>query len=197
MRKAGRTNGSADQVKAVERAKESELFFASIRDQLELLKGVALSLAILAAPQVVLESNLAVYNKVIGATACVMLGFWTLYCAIALYFQHRLKIRGLPRRIQIARIGQYVVVCIAGFFAGDLALQARGKVAAFERRSGVSAASDSGRTVSIAPSLAIDSQPAQSTLRSTLEECAWLGSGTEPRGRENSPQIDTLTEASI
>jgi len=138
METPNQTNGSATPTETDKRAKDPNAFFASIKDQMELVKGVVLGLAILAAPQVVLESSLAEYNKVIGAVACVMLGFWMMYCAIALYFQHRLKIRGLPLTTQVARIGQYAVLCVSVFFAGELALQARAKIVDVGRRSDTS-----------------------------------------------------------
>lgn len=128
MKSPSHNSGNSSRTDTIKRAKDPDAFFVSIKDQMELVKGVALGLAILAAPQILLESSLAEYKKVVGAVACLMLGFWTMYCAIAIYCQHRLKIRGLPLSTQVARIGQYAVLCVAVFFASDLAWQARAKI---------------------------------------------------------------------
>lgn len=102
---------------------KNERFFVSIKDQIELTKGVSLGLAVIAASHALLGSGLDNFTKIAGAFVCIILGFWTIYCAVALFCQNRMKIRGLPTKNKIARVAQYVFLCAACLFAGDLAFE--------------------------------------------------------------------------
>lgn len=129
----------------VEALEKNERFFVNIKDQIELTKGVTLGLAVIAASHALLGSGLDNFTKIAGALVCIILGFWTIYCAVALFCQHRMKIRGLPIKAKIARVAQYTFLCAACLFAGDLALQI-GKHASASELPTIRASTPEGRT---------------------------------------------------
>lgn len=103
--------------------RKRERFFTSIKDQIELTKGVSLGLAVIAASHPLLGSSLSPPARIVGAMICITLGFWTLYCAVALFFQHRLTLQGLKFRLKVARVAQYIVITTACLYAGNLAFE--------------------------------------------------------------------------
>jgi hypothetical protein len=102
---------------------KKERFFASIKDQIELTKGVSLGLAVIAASHPLMGSGLNNATKIVGAFVCIGLGFWTIYGAVVLFCQHRMNLLGLPVKAKLARVAQYLFLCIVCFFAGDLAFE--------------------------------------------------------------------------
>ncbi len=103
--------------------RKRERFFSSIKDQIELTKGVSLGLAVIAASHPLLATSLSPLTRIVGAMICITLGFWTLYCAVALFFQHRLTLQGLRLRLKVARVAQYIVITTACLYAGNLVFE--------------------------------------------------------------------------
>jgi|GEM_PF-1844251 len=122
-------NLSTDQVapqtpsSAPDQQRKRERFFANIKDQIELTKGVSLGLAVIAASHPLLATSLSPLARIVGAMICITLGFWTLYCAVALFFQHRLTLQGLRLRLKVARVAQYIVITTACLYAGNLVFE--------------------------------------------------------------------------
>lgn len=108
---------------ATDQQRKRERFFASIKDQIELTKGVSLGLAVIAASHPLLATSLSPLARIVGAMICITLGFWTLYCAVALFFQHRLTLQGLRLRHKVARVAQYIVITTACLYAGNLVFE--------------------------------------------------------------------------
>lgn len=103
-------------------AKE-ESYFTGLKDQIELLKVLALATGMCTAAHVVAASELGALTRIVGAMTCMLLGVWIGVCAVLVYFRHRLKLSGLPMRQRAWRVAQYVVVMCATLFALTTAIE--------------------------------------------------------------------------
>lgn len=103
-------------------AKEDS-YFAGLKDQIELLKVLALATGMCTAAHVVAASELGALTRIVGAMTCILLGVWIGVCGVLVYFRHRLKLSGLPMRQRAWRVAQYVVVMCATLFAFTTAVE--------------------------------------------------------------------------
>lgn len=120
--KAQRTSSPSTPAPAGVTAKE-ESYFAGLKEQIELLKVLALATGMCTAAHVVLESELGAATRIVGAMTCLVLGTWIGICGVIVCFRHRLKLSGLPMREKAWRVGQYLVVMCATLFAFSIAIE--------------------------------------------------------------------------
>lgn len=102
---------------------KEEAFFGNLKDQIELLKVLALAMGMVTAAHVVALSQIEIATRLVGAMTCMVLGVWIGICGVVVYFRHRLKLRGRGLRTKIWRIFQYLTIMGAMLYAFSIGAQ--------------------------------------------------------------------------
>lgn len=97
--------------------------FANFKDQIELLKVLALGTGMCTASYVVAASELGSLTRAVGAMTCITLGVWIGVCGVIVYFRNRLDLSGLSAGQKVWRIAQYLIVMCATLFAFSTAIE--------------------------------------------------------------------------
>lgn len=99
--------------------KEDE-FFVALKETIELMKCLALGLAMIGGGYVVLSSGLAASVRGIGAMVCVISGLWTCTAAVLIFSRYRFAMNGqITTRERMRRVllfvsllGGVLVACV-------------------------------------------------------------------------------------
>ncbi|MCI1122227.1 hypothetical protein [Stenotrophomonas maltophilia] len=102
---------------------KNEATFANFKDQIELMKVLALGTGMCTAAYVLAASELAVLTRIVGAMTCMTLGVWIGVCGVLVYFRNRLNLSGLSVGQRVWRVAQYLVVMCATLFAFSTAVE--------------------------------------------------------------------------
>ncbi|MGG6341904.1 hypothetical protein ACQ5SA_01485 [Stenotrophomonas indicatrix] len=99
---ASRGHGDNSSVAPKVTTKDDE-FEKELRDFLELMKGLALGLAMLGGAFIVMRSSMPTALRVIGPWACATLGLSAGMASALIYARHRFSVKGQPLPIVIIR----------------------------------------------------------------------------------------------
>ncbi len=102
---------------------KNEATFANFKDQIELMKVLALGTGMCTAAYVLAASELTALTRFVGAMTCMTLGVWIGVCGVFVYFRNRLNLSGLSVGQRAWRVAQYLIVMCATLFAFSTAVE--------------------------------------------------------------------------